>query len=107
MDGPTARRVFDDLNYEAIFNSLIISAEIGYMKPAPILFEKAIAELGSKPESTIMVGDSYEADVVGAHVAGMRGVLIDLYGAPEPHLRASDAVIKSIGAFPEALSRLA
>jgi len=33
-------------------------------------------------------------------------VLIDLYGAPEPHLKASDAVIKSIGSFPEALKKL-
>ena len=107
MDGPTARRVFDDLGYEAIFDSLVVSAEIGYQKPAPILFQRALEELGSKPENTIMVGDTYEADVVGAHRAGMRGVLIDLYGAPPEQLRDSDAVIKSIGGFPRALDGLA
>ncbi len=37
----------------------------------------------------------------------MRGVLIDLDGAPEPQLRASDAVIRGIGGFPEALKGLA
>ena len=75
--------------------------------PAPILFQRALEELGSKPENTIMVGDTYEADVVGAHRAGMRGVLIDLYGAPPEQLRDSDAVIKSIGGFPRALDGLA
>lgn len=107
MDGPTARRVFDDLGYEAIFDSLVVSAEIGYQKPAPVLFQRALEELGSKPENTIMVGDTYEADVVGAHRAGMRGVLIDLYGVPPEQLRDSDAVIKSIGGFPRALDGLA
>ena len=106
MDGPIARRVFDDLGYEAIFDSFVVSAEVGYQKPAPILFQRALEELGSKPENTIMVGDTYEADVVGAHRAGMRGVLIDLYGAPAEYLNDSDAVIKTIGGLPEALKML-
>jgi HAD superfamily hydrolase (TIGR01549 family) len=106
MDGPTARRVFDDLGYKSIFGSLVVSAEVGYMKPAPILFQRALEELGSKPENTLMVGDTYVADVVGAHRAGMRGVLIDLYGAPAEHLEHSDAVIKSIGELPEVLRKL-
>ena len=107
MDGPTARTVFAALGYEAIFDSLVVSAEVGYMKPSKVVFERALGELGSTPGNTVMVGDSYEADVVGAHAAGMRGVLIDLEGAPEPQLRASDAVIKGIGGFHEALKRLA
>jgi putative hydrolase of the HAD superfamily len=106
MDGPTARKVFTDLGYQAIFGSLVVSAEVGYMKPAPILFERALHELGSTPGNTIMVGDTYVADVVGAHRAGMRGVLVDLYGAPVEQLGDSDAVIKNIGELPEVLKRL-
>lgn len=106
MDGPTARGIFEDMGYEAIFDSLIVSAEVGYQKPAPILFQLALEEMGSKPENTIMVGDTYEADVVGAHRSGMRGVLVDLYGAPSEQLADSDAVINTIGALPEALERL-
>jgi len=106
MDGPIARRIFDDLDYKNIFDSLIISAEVGYMKPAPILFEKALEELDTKPENALMVGDSYDADIVGAHAVGVRGVLIDLYGAPQEHLRDSDAVINTIGGLSEALKML-
>jgi len=107
MDGPTARRVFDDLEYEATFESLVISAEVGYMKPAPILFERALEELASEPGNTLMVGDTYGADIVGAHKAGIRGVLIDLYGAPEEQLRDSEGVIRSIGGLPQVLKNLA
>ncbi|MGD0802480.1 MAG: HAD family hydrolase [Candidatus Bathyarchaeia archaeon] len=106
MDGPTARKVFDDLGYKKIFGSLIVSAEVGYMKPAPILFERALGELGSRPENALMVGDTYEADIVGAHALGIRCVLIDLYGASEEQLKCSDAVIKRIGDLPEALKGL-
>jgi putative hydrolase of the HAD superfamily len=106
MDGPTARRVFDDLGYEAIFDSLVVSAEIGYMKPAPILFNRALDELQSKPENTVMVGDTFDADVVGAHGVGMRGVLIDMYGATPDQIRVSDAVIKKLDELDAALKRL-
>ena len=104
MDGPVAHRIFDALKYETIFESLIFSAEVGYMKPAPILFLKAMKELNSKPENTIMVGDTYGADIVGAHRAGIRGCLIDLNGAPQEHIKDSDVVIKNIGGFSETLN---
>lgn len=106
MDGPMARRVFDDLGYEAVFDSLVVSAEVGYLKPSPVLFRRALDELGSRPESTIMVGDTYEADVVGARRAGIRGVLVDIYGATEEQIGGSDAVIKNIGDLPDALQAL-
>jgi len=106
MDGPVARRVFDDLDYNNIFDSLVVSAEVGYMKPAPIMFEKALQELDTRPENALMVGDTYAADIVGAHGVGVRGVLIDLYGAPQEHLRNSDAVIKTIGDLSEVLKIL-
>jgi putative hydrolase of the HAD superfamily len=106
MDGPTARRVFYNLGYGKIFSSLVVSAEVGYMKPAPILFERALKELGSRPENALMVGDTYAADVLGARALGMRCVLIDLYGATEEQLRISDAVIKGIGELPQVLKLL-
>ncbi len=106
MDGPVARRVFDDLDYNNIFDSLVVSAEVGYMKPAPIMFEKALQELDTRPENALMVGDTYAADIVGAHGVGVRGVLIDLYGAPQEQLRNSDAVIKTIGDLSEVLKIL-
>jgi len=106
MDGPTARKVFCKLSYEAIFDSLVVSAEVGYMKPSRFIFNRALEELGSKPECCVMVGDSYSADVVGAHKSGIKGVLIDLVGVSEEQRRCSDAVVGGIGELPGVLRRL-
>ena len=106
MDGPTARKVFHKLGYEAIFDSLVVSSEVGYMKPSSIIFDRALKELNSKPGNCVMVGDSYPADVVGAHRSGMKGILIDLGGVPEEQRSCSDAVIEGISEFPDVLRRL-
>ena len=91
MDGPTCRKVFLKLGYNDIFDSLVVSEELGYVKPAQILFETALKETGSRPENSVMVGDTFSADVVGGNLAGMKTVLVDIYikrarGGHEPPL---------------------
>jgi 4-nitrophenyl phosphatase len=43
-------------------------------KPYPGMFEQAMARLGSDPASTLMVGDRYETDIVGAIALGLTTV---------------------------------
>jgi HAD superfamily hydrolase (TIGR01458 family) len=45
-------------------------------KPARAFFTSALAELGSRAQDTVMVGDDVEADVGGALAAGLQGVLV-------------------------------
>src|ERR671934_285531 len=45
-------------------------------KPTRGYFESALAELDAAPADAIMVGDDVDADVGGAKVVGMRGVLV-------------------------------
>jgi HAD superfamily hydrolase (TIGR01509 family) len=62
---------------------VIDSHEEGVEKPNPLIFERALARAGSRPESTIHMGDLFHTDVVGARAAGLRAVLLDiadLYG---------------------------
>ena len=106
MDGPTCRDVFDKLGYNDIFDSLVVSKELGYVKPAQILFETALKETGSKPENSVMVGDTYAADVVGGNIAGMKTVLVDIYNTQQAHYGEASAVIKKITEFPDALQGL-
>jgi putative hydrolase of the HAD superfamily len=106
MDGPTCRKVFEKLGYNEIFDSLVVSEELGYVKPAQVLFETALKETGSKPQNSVMVGDTYAADVVGGNLAGMKTVLVDIYNTQQEHYSDATAVIKNINKFPEALSRL-
>ena len=106
MDGPTCREVFAKLRFDDIFDSLVVSHELGYMKPAGLLFETAMNETGSVPENCVMVGDTYSADVVGGNLAGMRTVLVDIYDNQQDHYHDCSAVIRDINEFPDALEKL-
>lgn len=53
------------------FEHIISAEEIGYLKPNPQLFEYALNITNSKIEESIMIGDSYENDILGAYSIGM------------------------------------
>jgi HAD superfamily hydrolase (TIGR01458 family) len=76
-------------------------------KPTRGYFESALAELDAAPADAIMVGDDVDADVGGAKVVGMRGVLVRTGKFREEALAgadsAPDAVVDSIADVPELL----
>jgi putative hydrolase of the HAD superfamily len=45
---------------------------IGHRKPAPAFFDYVLKDLGLAPARVMMVGDDFEADVLGASRCGMR-----------------------------------
>jgi len=106
MDGPTGVEVFKKLGYYEIFDTLINSAEIGYRKPSEIIFKKALEETGSQPKTTIMVGDTFGADIVGANKMGMRNILIDLYDNQQENYDKATMVIRNLGEFMSAFRKL-
>jgi putative hydrolase of the HAD superfamily len=52
----------------------VFSSEVGRRKPDPLIFERALAELGVSPERALFVGDTLAADVAGARTLGMTTV---------------------------------
>ena len=48
--------------FEAIYDS----ESVGVKKPDPKIFKHALKDSGSNPKESLMVGDNYEADVLGA-----------------------------------------
>ena len=59
------------------FDSLTVSARVGFQKPHQGIFQHALDSLGAAPERAWHIGDSYKADVVGARRLGITPVLID------------------------------
>jgi putative hydrolase of the HAD superfamily len=53
------------------FQELFISEEIGYNKPDKKIFEHIFGKLNTTAENCIMIGDSWEADIIGAMNADM------------------------------------
>jgi putative hydrolase of the HAD superfamily len=56
------------------FKTLTNSEDTGYQKPHPEIFKIAMERAGAKPENSVMIGDNYEADVLGAYDIGMKCV---------------------------------
>ena len=72
----------------------VFSSEVGWRKPHPAIFERALGELGAEPARTLFVGDNLVNDVGGAAALGMRTcqalwfVADPADAAPEPEFRA-------------------
>jgi putative hydrolase of the HAD superfamily len=58
-------------------DAIVDSRSHGRVKPHPTIFQAALAALAVAPEDAVMVGDSVEEDIEGAHALGMRAILID------------------------------
>ncbi len=78
-------------------------------KPEPLMFQQALAWLGTEPERTAVVGDRLETDILGGKNAGVRTILV-LSGVTNEELLAGspirpDWVFDDIGALSTALER--
>ena len=56
---------------EPYFTHVVLSEAAQALKPDKRIFEYALSLNGAKASETIMIGDSYEADIVGAQNAGI------------------------------------
>jgi putative hydrolase of the HAD superfamily len=73
-------RCFERTGLTQYFDVICDSSLEGVEKPDPRFFQILLQRTGSRPETTIHVGDVFHVDVVGARRAGIRPVLIDPRG---------------------------
>lgn len=62
------------------FGHVITSEAIGERKPHPMVFEYALQRTKSSTEESVMIGDDFEADIVGAKKAGWKQVFYNPNG---------------------------
>jgi HAD superfamily hydrolase (TIGR01549 family) len=76
------------LGMDALVDALITSQDVGVLKPDPAIYQVALAQLGASPAETVMVGDNWAADVLGALAVGIRPVWLNRIGAARllPHV---------------------
>jgi putative hydrolase of the HAD superfamily len=72
--------LLDGLGLSPLIDAVVISTRAGAAKPAREIFAQALARVGVGAENAIHIGDSYEADVLGARAAGLTPVFIDRNG---------------------------
>ena len=62
------------LNLHHLFDTVIVTEELGALKPSPIPFRKALDQLDIQPSQALMIGDWPERDIAGAKKVGIRTV---------------------------------
>ena len=61
------------------FDQIITSESVGVKKPNPKIFHHALALANAKLEESIMIGDSLEADILGAQQIGLKTIFFDIH----------------------------
>ncbi len=59
------------LGFDTLFDSIIVAGDVGIYKPDPQAFALLLENLRVNAHQAMFVGDNYDADIVGAHEAGM------------------------------------
>ena len=65
------------------FKTVTISEDVGVKKPDKLIFEHAIFSAKAKIENSIMIGDNYHADILGASALGMRAIYFNFHKTDE------------------------
>ena len=90
--------VLKEFGLDTLFKSVIESAVVGIRKPDHRIFSMGVKALGIKPEETIVVGDSFDKDIMPAKKAGCKAVWMKGEGWTDKQYDESlpDAVITSL-----------
>jgi putative hydrolase of the HAD superfamily len=65
------------------FKNVFTAEKVGYKKPHPIIFEHALDHTQTSAHNSLMIGDSLEADVLGAMNIGMQAIHFNSHNEPQ------------------------
>ena len=82
------------------FDTIILSEDAGANKPSKAFFDYAFKQTGAHPDTTLMIGDNLQTDIIGAHDAGLDTIFFNRWNvepsAVPTYTVASLTEIKSI-----------
>ncbi|MGB5668496.1 MAG: YjjG family noncanonical pyrimidine nucleotidase [Maribacter sp.] len=70
-------------NIREYFDQIINSEMAGVKKPNPIIFELALSSANTTSDTSIMIGDSLEADILGAKAVGLHAIHFNAHNDPQ------------------------
>jgi HAD superfamily hydrolase (TIGR01509 family) len=81
---PTVLRILTDGGILGRFETVLVSDTVGWRKPRPDIFQRALAEMGVSAGECLFVGDRPDIDVAGAKGIGMAAAWLNPARAPLP-----------------------
>ena len=88
---------------DSVFDVVVVSGAVNKRKPSPEIFQKALEKLGVSAEDTVFVGDTVDADVLGAKIAGMKSIFIERRVQKEIEHACPNQTIKNLSELSEAI----
>lgn len=86
--------VLHDFELDGLFGSIVESAVVGVRKPNPAIFQMGVDRLGMQPEEVVVIGDSYDKDIVPATQIGCQTIWLKSIGwTPYRGDETADAVL--------------
>lgn len=95
---PAALGLADHLGLRSFFDVVVISGELGFRKPHPMMFERLVEGLKVSKDHMIYVGDDPETDIIGAVGAGIQPVWMTY--VRDHHLAAVPGYLSNAGELP-------
>lgn len=85
------------------FDTIVLSEDAGANKPSSTFFDYAFRQTGARAESTLMIGDNFKTDILGAKAMGLDVMFLNRH--PEK-VSATEPVTYEVHSLPEVQSIL-
>jgi putative hydrolase of the HAD superfamily len=88
---------------DKLFDVVVVSGAVNKRKPSPEIFQKALEKLGVSAENAVFVGDTADADIIGAKAAGMKTIFIERRVQKESEQACPNQTIKNLSELTKAI----
>jgi HAD superfamily hydrolase (TIGR01549 family) len=108
--GPVIHKSLRKVGIDQFFNAMVVSDDIGWRKPSPVIFQDMLQRLQVTAAETVFVGDSPLEDIKGAMDIGLRTMFVPSQFNSLKDLKESkltpDCVVKDLQSISKELSEL-
>lgn len=101
--------LLDVIRSEGMFDradAIVLSSQVGYRKPSPVIYREALARLGTAGPATLFVGDRVLEDVIGPSREGMTTCLATWFRRDGGDHSLAGAVAGDLTEVPALVDRL-
>ena len=80
------RKKLEKSGLSKYFKTITISEDVGFKKPSKEIFLQAVTRANAIVENSVMIGDNFNADIIGAKGIGMKAIYYNFHKTKEHQL---------------------